>query len=202
MNEKEQLENVRDWVREKLINERTGHDWLHISRVANLSVFIAKEEGADLFVTEAAALVHDLIDAKLDESERLTAGEVTERLTAFNIAEGPIQEIADIITRMSFRHRKLLKKRPLSLEGKVVQDADMLDAIGAAGIGRAFMFAGAKGHPMYGTPTSVLAHIEDKLITLKDLMNTKTGADLAEERHQFLLQFAARFQKEAGMDKS
>ncbi|MDN5138383.1 HD domain-containing protein, partial [Escherichia coli] len=84
--EKEQLENVRDWVREKLINERTGHDWLHISRVVNLSVYIAKEEGADLFVTEAAALVHDLIDAKLDESERLTAGEVTERLAAFNIA--------------------------------------------------------------------------------------------------------------------
>ncbi|MED3000382.1 HD domain-containing protein [Bacillus velezensis] len=197
MNEKEQLESVRNWVREKLINERTGHDWLHISRVATLSVYMAKEEGADLFITETAALVHDLIDAKLEKSERLTAGEVTERLAAFNIAE-----IADIITRMSFRHRELLIKRPLSLEGKVVQDADMLDAIGAAGIGRAFMFAGAKGHPMYGTQTSVLAHIEDKLIKLKGLMNTKAGAGLAEERHQFLLQFAARIQKEAGIGKS
>ncbi|AWD87877.1 MULTISPECIES: HD domain-containing protein [Bacillus] len=202
MNEKEQLESVRNWVREKLINERTGHDWLHISRVAKLSVYIAKEEGADLFVTETAALVHDLIDAKLEKSERLTAGEVTERLAAFNIAAGSIQEITDIITRMSFRHRELLIKRPLSLEGKVVQDADMLDAIGAAGIGRAFMFAGAKGHPMYGTQTSVLAHIEDKLIKLKGLMNTKAGAGLAEERHQFLLQFAARIQKEAGICKS
>ncbi|AWM44504.1 HD domain-containing protein [Bacillus amyloliquefaciens] len=197
MNEKEQLESVRNWVRDKLINERTGHDWLHISRVATLSVYMAKEEGADLFITETA-----LIDAKLEKSERLTAGEVTERLAAFNIADGPIQEITDIITRMSFRHRELLKKRPLSLEGKVVQDADMLDAIGAAGIGRAFMFAGAKGHPMYGTQTSVLAHIEDKLIKLKGLMNTKTGAGLAEERHQFLLQFAARIQKEAGICKS
>ena len=115
---------------------------------------------------------------------------MTERLAAFNIAD-TIQEITDIITRMSFRHRELLKK--YFHWRKVVQDADMLDAIGAAGIGRAFMFAGAKGHPMYGTQTSVL-HIEDKLIKLKGLMNTK-AVGLAEERHQFLLQFAARIQK-------
>lgn len=145
MNEKEQMESVRNWVREKLINERTGHDWLHISRVATLSVYMAKEEGADLFITETVALVHDLIDAKLEKSERLTAGEVTERLVAFNIADGPIQEITDIITRMSFRHRELLKKRPLSLEGKVVQDADMLDAIGATGHRQGFYVCRGEG---------------------------------------------------------
>lgn len=142
MNEKEQLESVRNWVREKLINERTGHDWLHISRVATLSVYMAKEEGADLFITETAALVHDLIDAKLEKSERLTAGEVTERLAAFNIAE-----IADIITRMSFRHRELLIKRPLSLEGKVVQDADMLDSDRRSGHRQGFYVCRREGSP-------------------------------------------------------
>ncbi|MCP6682123.1 HD domain-containing protein [Bacillus nakamurai] len=178
------------------INERTGHDWLHTSRVAALALYIGREEHANLFVTEAAALVHDVIDAKLSESERLTICEVTEQLAAFGIADGTVKEIADIITRMSFRHRGMLRERPLSLEGKAVQDADMLDAIGGVGIARAFTFAGAKGHPMYGSQASVLVHFEEKLFLLKDLMNTKTGTCLAEERHEFLLRFAAQFQKE------
>ncbi|MBT2575383.1 HD domain-containing protein [Bacillus sp. ISL-51] len=201
MHERDQLENIRHWVKKKLINERTGHDWLHISRVAELALYIGKEEHANLFVAEAAALVHDVIDAKLSESERLTICEVTEQLTAFGITDHTVKEIADIITRMSFRHRGMLRERPLSLEGKAVQDADMLDAIGAVGIGRAFMFAGAKGHPMYGSQTCVLAHFEEKLFRLKDLMNTKTGMRLAEERHEFFLRFAAQFEKEAMVQK-
>lgn len=101
-----------------------------------------------------------------------------------------------IITSMSFRDRDKLAGEPLSIEGKAVQDADRLDAIGAIGIARAFMFAGAKGHSLYGNDQSAYAHFFHKLLRLKDMMNTDTAQELAQERHDFMLRFVRQLEKD------
>ncbi|MGM0859173.1 MAG: HD domain-containing protein [Bacillota bacterium] len=196
-----QLEHIRQWVKEALTNERTGHDWQHVTRVAELALYIGKTENADLFIIEAAALVHDLIDPKIALEHRLEIQEVKEQLASFGISHEQIRKIADIITTMSFRDRERLAEKPLLIEGKAVQDADRLDAIGAVGIARNFMFAGAKGNSLYGTENSAYAHFSDKLLLLKDMMNTDTGIKLADERHEFLLRFIRQFQREtSGLD--
>ncbi|MCY9164348.1 HD domain-containing protein [Bacillus atrophaeus] len=196
-----QLEHIRQWVKEALTNERTGHDWQHVTRVAELALYIGKTENADLFIIEASALVHDLIDAKIALEHRLEIQEVKEQLASFGVSHEQIRQIADIITTMSFRDRERLAEKPLLIEGKVVQDADRLDAIGAVGIARTFMFAGAKGNSLYGTENSAYAHFSDKLLLLKDMMNTETGIKLADKRHEFLLRFIRQFQSEtSGLD--
>ncbi|MDQ0928118.1 uncharacterized protein QFZ25_002178 [Bacillus atrophaeus] len=196
-----QLEHIRQWVKEALTNERTGHDWQHVTRVAELALYIGKTENADLFIIEAAALVHDLIDAKIALEHRLEIQEVKEQLASFGVSHEQIRQIADIITTMSFRDRERLAEKPLLIEGKAVQDADRLDAIGAVGIARTFMFAGAKGNSLYGTENSAYAHFSDKLLLLKDMMNTEAGIKLADERHEFLLRLIRQFQREtSGLD--
>ncbi len=105
-----------------------------------------------------AALVHDLIDVKLPDTVRLSVSEVYDQLVFFGVGKENADRVIHIITRMSFRDREKLAKEPLSIEGKAVQDADRLDAIGAVGIARAFMFAGANGHGLYGDDQSAYAH--------------------------------------------
>ncbi|PAC96897.1 HD domain-containing protein [Bacillus paralicheniformis] len=195
----EQIRLMSEWVRKKLAAEGTGHDWLHIERVRNISLQIAKEEGADLFVTEASTLLHDMIDVKLDDEHRVPLDELKRRLSEdWKVDPGTIDGILAIITRMSFRDREKYKDERLSKEGMAVQDADRLDAIGAVGIARALMYAGAKGHLLYGSanaPTAV-GHFYEKLLLLKDLMNTKTGRMLAEKRHQLMLEFLGELENE------
>lgn len=191
-----QTEQIRTWVKSVLSGESTGHDWLHVSRVAELALNIGKKENANLFIVEAAALVHDLIDVKLPDAIRLSVSEVDERLVSLGAGKDEAERIIHIITRMSFRDREKLGKEPLSLEGKIVQDADRLDAIGAVGIARTFMFAGAKGHSLYGNDKSAYAHFFSKLLLLKDMMNTDTARELADERHKFMLHFVSQLEKE------
>ncbi|MGR3207035.1 HD domain-containing protein [Bacillus glycinifermentans] len=201
---KEQLEMIADWVKEKLEDEGTGHDWLHITRVRRLSLLIAEAEGADLFITEAAALVHDLIDEKLSPQYKIPLRELRRRFSGWGIDNKTAEEIISIITKMSFRDRETYKGEKLSAEGMAVQDADRLDAIGAVGIARTFMYAGAKGQAMYredagdkGVPSAV-GHFYEKLLLLKDLMNTKTGRRLAEHRHQVMAGFLHELKNECG----
>ncbi|ADM38183.1 HD domain-containing protein [Bacillus spizizenii ATCC 6633 = JCM 2499] len=196
MTELKQADQIRTWVQSVLTGESSGHDWLHISRVADLAVYIGEKENADLFIVETAALVHDLIDVKLPDTIRLSVSEVYNQLVTFGIGKEDADRVIHIITKMSFRDREKLEGEPLSIEGKVVQDADRLDAIGAVGIARAFMFAGAKGHGLYGDDQSAYAHFFHKLLRLIDMMNTDTARELAEERHEFMLQYIRQLEKD------
>ncbi|MCY8381013.1 HD domain-containing protein [Bacillus haynesii] len=195
----EQIRLMSEWVKEKLAAEGTGHDWLHIERVRNVSLQIAKEEGADLFMTEACALLHDVSD-----EHRVPLQELKRHLSEdWKVDPETVDGILDIITRISFRDREKYKDEPLSKEGMAVQDADRLDAIGAVGIARALMYAGAKGHLLYGSanaPTAV-GHFYEKLLLLKDLMNTKTGRMLAEKRHKLMLEFLGELENECAFSR-
>ncbi|ASB88788.1 MULTISPECIES: HD domain-containing protein [Bacillus] len=199
---KKQISLIAEWVGGKLSDEGTGHDWLHIKRVQRLSLMIAKEEGADLFITEAAALVHDLIDEKLSARHRMPLSALKRQLSGFGIDNQAAEDIISIITKMSFRDREKYKDQKLSLEGQAVQDADRLDAMGAVGIARAFMYAGAKGHLLYREGShdknapSAVGHFYEKLLLLKDLMNTKTGRRLAEHRHKLMRSFLSELKNE------
>ncbi|MDQ1851160.1 Mn(2+)-dependent (deoxy)ribonucleoside pyrophosphohydrolase [Bacillus stercoris] len=196
MKKLKQAEQIRTWVQSILTGESSGHDYHHVSRVADLAVYIGEKEKADLFIVETAALVHDLIDVKLPDTVRLSVSEVYDQLVFFGVGKEDADRVIHIITRMSFRDRGKLAKEPLSIEGKAVQDADRLDAIGAVGIARAFMFAGAKGYRLYGDEQSAYAHFFHKLLRLKDMMNTDTARELAEERHDFMLQFVRQLEKD------
>ncbi|MCY8318313.1 HD domain-containing protein [Bacillus vallismortis] len=190
------IEQIRAWVQSVLNGESSGHDWHHVSRVTELAMYIGEKEHADLFIVETAALVHDVIDAKLPDTIRLSVSEVYDQLVFFGVGKEDADRVIRIITSMSFRDRDKLAGEPLSIEGKAVQDADRLDAIGAIGIARAFMFAGAKGHSLYGNDQSAYAHFFHKLLRLKDMMNTDTAQELAQERHDFMLRFVRQLEKD------
>ncbi|CAN2250911.1 HD domain-containing protein [Bacillus vallismortis] len=190
------IEQIRAWVQSVLNGESSGHDWHHVSRVTELAMYIGEKEHADLFIVETAALVHDVIDAKLPDTIRLSVSEVYDQLVFFGVGKEDADRVIRIITSMSFRDRDKLAGEPLSIEGKAVQDADRLDAIGAIGIARAFMFAGAKGHSLYGNDQSAYAHFFHKLLRLKDMMNTDTAQELAQERHDFMLRFVRELEKD------
>ena len=198
------------WVREKLAHDHSGHDWEHIRRVRDNALYIARQEGGDVLVIELAALLHDVVDDKVVEDVEAAYRELGEWLDAQGIALAVTEQIIHIISTMSFKGGN---RPPMStLEGKIVQDADRLDAIGAIGIARTFMYAGAKGHAMYDEGLSVretmteheyrkgkstaVHHFYEKLLKLKDLMNTDTAKRLAEERHEYMERFLQQFMKE------
>ncbi|MEG7336981.1 HD domain-containing protein [Bacillus sp. 0102A] len=201
MKELKRTGQIRAWVQSVLTGESSGHDWHHVSRVADIALYIGEKENADLFIVEITALVHDLIDVKMPDTFRFSVSEVYDQLVFFGVEKEDADRVIHIITRMSFRDRDKLAKEPHSIEAKAVQDADRLDAIGAVGIARAFMFAGAKGHSLYGNDQSAYAHFFHKLLRLKDMMNTDTARKLAEERHDFMLQFVRQLEKDVpGID--
>ncbi|MGM8215514.1 HD domain-containing protein [Bacillaceae bacterium W0354] len=210
MNENKVIENAVEYVRNELEGEGSGHDWWHIHRVTNLAEHIAIEEGANLFICKMAALLHDLADEKLIENEEIGLLKVQSWLKGQALQEEVIDEIMGIIKTISFKggHGPKLS----TLEAKVVQDADRLDAIGAIGVARCFTYAGSKGHLMYdpniepresmtkeqyrNDDNTAINHFYEKLLKLKDLMNTATGRKLAIERHQFMERFLKQFYKE------
>ncbi|WP_345807738.1 HD domain-containing protein [Bacillus pumilus] len=199
--QKKQLEAAASFVSDRLKYEPTGHDAAHIDRVRQLARQIANQEGGSLFVIEMAAIVHDIIDEKLSSEWKLSPQQLEHQLLFWEVHTRDIRYIMDIITTMSFRHRHK-QNRPITLEGAIVQDADRLDAIGATGIARVFTYAGAKGEPHYTKDTqqgSVLKHMEEKLLKLKDLMNTRSGKQLAKERHDLMSLFIKTWKEECGL---
>ena len=212
MSREQIIENANLKIAEVLGNDTSGHDLWHIKRVVALAKSIGANEGGDLFIIELAAWLHDIADHKYHGGDD-TAGprEARKWMESQNISEESINKVVTIIKEISFKGAKV--KTPMStLEGKVVQDADRLDAIGAIGIARTFAYGGSKKHAIYepdikpvkhtsfekykNSKAPVINHFYEKLLLLRDLMNTKTGKQLADERHHFMQGFLDQFYKE------
>ena len=210
------IDNTVEFVKEKLEGAEAGHDWFHIERVWKLSKKIAETEECSQEVVELAALLHDIADPKFHNGDETIALKVSrEFLESQNASEEVIEKVLFIIKNISFKNRGEAPK-DLPIELKIVQDADRIDAIGAIGIGRTFNFGGFKNNPMYDPnvePTlnmsqeeykksngTTINHFYEKLLLLKDLMNTEKGKEIAGERHDFMLKFLDEFYKEWNVD--
>lgn len=210
MDQQKIIEATTTFVKNILQHDSSGHDWWHIERVRKAALQIGEEENANLFVVEMAALLHDVADEKLNKSEEEGLMKVRNWLSSIQITESEQEEIIEIISTMSFKggSRPPMK----TIEGKVVQDADRLDAIGAIGIARTFAYAGAHGDLIYdpalpfresmtkdeyrnGKSTAV-NHFYEKLLKLKDTLNTNAAKKAAKERHDFMTAFLDQFYKE------
>jgi len=192
-----------------LATDTTGHDWFHIDRVRNMALRLAREEGADAFVVEMAALLHDVADFKLnDGDEQKGLLRVKDFLVAENIPWQSINHILTIIQEVSYKGAGV--NTPVSfIESAVVQDADRLDAMGAIGIARMFTYGGAKGRAMYdpsilpanhqdeqayrNQKSTTFNHFYEKLLLLKDRLNTASASAIAEQRHRFMEEFIEQF---------
>lgn len=210
------IDNTVEFVKEKLEGAEAGHDWFHIERVWKLSKKIAETEECSQEVVELAALLHDIADPKFHNGDETIALKVSrEFLESQNASEEVIEKVLFIIKNISFKNREEVPK-DLPIELKIVQDADRIDAIGAIGIGRTFNFGGFKNNPMYDPNVepklnmskeeykksngTTINHFYEKLLLLKDLMNTEKGKEIAGERHDFMLKFLDQFYKEWNVD--
>ncbi|MDG2227642.1 MAG: HD domain-containing protein [Flavobacteriales bacterium] len=209
--EKEIIIKVTAEIKAQFEGEGTGHDWWHIIRVVNTAKQIAKEEGANSFIVELSALLHDLGDHKFHKEKDAAEKLISEMLDNSGVSEKLKNQVLEIVSNVSYKGANV-ETRPTSLEGKVVQDADRLDAIGAIGIARAFAYGGNKERLLYhpNQPPVVhddfnaykndkghtINHFYEKLLLLKDRMQTKSGKEMAEERHQYMEGYLKQFYKE------
>lgn len=208
----EHIEKTINFVKEKLEGAEAGHDWFHIERVWKLSKKISEKEGGNLEIIELSALLHDIADPKFHNGDETLATKISsEFLKSIKVEENIINQVLYIIENISFKNRKESHQNP-SLELQIVQDADRLDAIGAIGIARTFNFGGFKNNLMYHPDIqpklnmskeeykksngTTINHFYEKLLLLKDLMNTETAKKIASERHDFMLKFLDEFYKE------
>ncbi|HBI34446.1 MAG TPA: phosphohydrolase [Candidatus Moranbacteria bacterium] len=212
MNKQEIINNTAKYARETLEGETSGHDWWHVYRVWKMAQNIGQKENADMFVVELAALLHDIADYKMHSGDdTVGSGVAREWLEKQGVDDETIFHVCEIIKEASFKGEKVESKIN-TVEGKVVQDADRLDAIGAIGIARGFMFAGNKSLPMYDPdikpleihdfevyknikrPTyTQINHFYEKLLLLKDLMNTESGKEIAQGRHVIMENYLKDF---------
>lgn len=203
------LAETEKYVKSTLEGEGTGHDWWHIYRVRNTALYIGEEENADLFVIELAALLHDIADHKFyGGDEEIGPATARDWLNSLNVSNQVVDHVCDIIRDISFKGANVATPME-TIEGKVVQDADRLDALGAIGIARAFAYGGHKNRELHNPKVQpvkhdsfeaykndegpTINHFYEKLFLLKDRMNTETGCQLAEERHRFMKDFVQRF---------
>ena len=201
-----------NFVKEKLEGAEAGHDWFHIERVWKLSKKIAEKEGGNLEVIELSALLHDIADPKFHNGDETLALKISKDfLEEIHVNGELIEQVLFVIKNISFKNRAEAPENP-PLELQIVQDADRLDAIGAIGIARTFNFGGFKNNLMYHPEIkpnlgmnkeeykksngTTINHFYEKLLLLKDLMNTETAKKIASERHDFMLQFLDEFYKE------
>jgi uncharacterized protein len=205
------IEEVKAEIKKQFEGEGTGHDWWHMVRVVNNALTIGRKENANLFLVELAAWLHDIGDHKFhketDAQERL----ITQILDDVGLKKEIQKEILAIVASVSYKGAKV-ETLPSSLEGQVVQDADRLDAIGAIGIARAFAFGGNKERLLYhpeqppvmhndfeaykNDKGHTINHFYEKLLLLKERMQTSTGKKMAEDRHVYMESFLSQFYKE------
>jgi uncharacterized protein len=215
MTDTEIVEQTIAFVKETLQGAEGGHDWFHIQRVFKNSLLIAKDEKVDVLVVSLAALLHDIADAKFNKGNESIGSEMASNfLGELKVKKKTINHVVKIIKNISFKN-SLAKKRGRKFRSKelqIVQDADRLDAMGAIGVARAFSYGGFKNREIYNpeiapnlkmtkeeyknSTAPTLNHFYEKLLLLKDEMNTKTGKKLAEERHQFMLDYLEQFYRE------
>ncbi|WP_106914876.1 HD domain-containing protein [Chryseobacterium aurantiacum] len=213
---KSTIDNTVEFVKEKLEGAEAGHDWFHIERVWKLAKKIAETENCNQEVVELSALLHDIADPKFHNGDETLAPKISRAfLEQQNVPDETIEKVLYVIENISFKNRGDAPENP-SLELQIVQDADRIDAIGAIGIARTFNFGGFKNNPMYDPEVepklgmskeeykksngTTVNHFYEKLLLLKDLMNTEKGKKMAEERHNYMLNFLDQFYKEWNVD--
>jgi uncharacterized protein len=212
MNNTAIVEQTINFVKTTLQDAEGGHDWWHIHRVWTNAKRIAQTEDADLLTIELAALLHDIADSKFHNGdEEIGPRTATNYLKSINVDDAVIEHVGQIIRHMSFK-AGFDGKSFYSTEMGVVQDADRLDAIGAIGIARAFTYGGFKNREIYNpeippnlnmtkeeyknTAAPTINHFYEKLLLLKDKMNTTTGKQLAQQRHAFMEAYLEQFYME------
>ena len=191
------IEKAKTFAKEIFASDSSGHDYHHTLRVHALARTIALEEGADAALVELAALLHDVDDHKLSPDTAEGKTRAVEFLKGQGLRLEDIATVVHIIDQISFSRNTL---PPDTLEGQCVQDADRLDALGAIGIARTFAFGGSHGRPIHDPAgedqTTSIQHFYDKLLLLKDKMNTQAGRRMAQHRHDFLESFLQEFLEE------
>ncbi|MCH4822570.1 HD domain-containing protein [Gramella lutea] len=206
------VESTIKFVKEKLHDAEGGHDWFHIERVLNNSRLIAGGEQADLQVVELGALLHDIADSKFHDGDETVGPQVaSDFLRSQNASEEIIDHVVKIIENISFKGGNT-EQNFTSAELDIVQDADRLDALGAIGIARCFNYGGFKGRALYdpeiepnlhmtkeeykASDAPTINHFYEKLLLLKDRMNTQTGRRIAADRHAFMVHYLDQFYSE------
>ncbi|GAA0480715.1 HD domain-containing protein [Salinibacillus aidingensis] len=207
MDKQKIFEHTERWITDKFAGDTTGHDQWHMKRVVKLAKQLAEKEKADSFICQLAAYVHDIPDEKLVNDIEAAVKEIFTFLKDEGVPEQVRHQIWLAFKDVSFKGNHMV---PETLEGKIVQDADRLDALGAIGIARTFAYGGATGAKMFN-PKSVdtvqkqdyrshdkttINHFYEKLLKLKDLMNTESAKKMAADRHQYMEQFLNRFYAE------
>ncbi len=212
MTEKDLILETIDFVKTTLQNAEGGHDWFHVYRVWKNAEMIAKEEEADLQIVQLGALLHDIADSKFHNGDETVGPRVaSDFLRSKNVSPGVVDHVVKIIENVSFKGGNIDQEFH-SIELDIIQDADRLDAIGAIGIARTFNYGGFKGRPLYdpsvepnlnmtkeeykASNAPTINHFYEKLLLLKDRMNTKTGRRIATERHRFMEKFLEQFYAE------
>ena len=206
------INKTRAFVKDKLQNEGYGHDWFHIERVYNLATYLCKKENGDEFIIKMAVLLHDIDDWKFSNNNNTTKN----FLQSLNIDPSSYNKIMNIINTISYKGG-IENSAQHDIEGKIVQDADRLDAMGAIGIARTFTYGGNKNRLIYNpsikpkefnsleevknSNNHTINHFYEKLLKLKNLMNTDTAKQIAEERHRFMELFLDEFYYEWNFNK-
>ena len=214
MDKKLIVKNTIAFVKKELKDAEGGHDWFHIDRVFKNALLISKDENVDVFIVSLGALLHDVADAKFyNGDESIGPKKASDFLKNQQVEEKIILHVVNIIEHISYKNSLSSSgEKFTSPELKVVQDADRLDAIGAIGIARCFNYGGFKNRVLYNpeiTPNlkmtkaeykkstaPTINHFYEKLLLLKDKMNTKTGQRIAADRHQYMEQFLDQFYNE------
>ena len=207
------IEETIAFVKETLKGAEGGHDWFHIQRVFKNTLLIAKDEKVDVLVVSLGALLHDIADAKFNGGDETVGPKMASKfLQSLEVDKKIVDHVVKIIENISYKSSLDSKKLFTSKELQVVQDADRLDAIGAIGIARAFNYGGFKNRELYNpeiapnlqmtkeeykkSKAPTINHFYEKLLLLKDKMNTDSGKKLAEKRHQFMLEYLKQFYEE------
>lgn len=209
---KEIIKKTAEFAQQTLQGEGSGHDWWHVLRVWNNAKMIGSHEQCDLFVVELAALLHDIADQKFhDGDDSVGPRKAQEWLESQEVDEERIYHICDIVENLSYS-KSVGGTKVQTIEAQIVQDADRLDAMGAIGIARTFAYSGHKNRTMHdpnikpqdftsteqyrNADSTAINHFYEKLLLLKDLMNTKTAKKIAADRHEYMQQYLEQFYAE------